>query len=116
MRTALVLLFLLAVAAIPGSVLPQRSVNIENVAAYYRAHPQLAPQLDRLGGFDVYGSAWFAAIYLLLFTSLRRLDEAVAYRAGQSTMSPEETARLEPAAALMRTAAERNKVERNGAG
>ena len=31
MRTALVLLFLLAVAAIPGSVLPQRNVSIENV-------------------------------------------------------------------------------------
>jgi cytochrome c biogenesis protein len=70
MRTALVLLFLLAVAAIPGSVLPQRSLNIENVRAYFRAHPDLAPVLDRLGGFDVYASPWFAAIYLLLFTSL----------------------------------------------
>ena len=29
MRTALVLLFLLAVAAVPGSVFPQRSVNRE---------------------------------------------------------------------------------------
>ncbi|MCA2218069.1 cytochrome c biogenesis protein ResB [Jidongwangia harbinensis] len=70
MRTALVLLFLLAVAAIPGSVLPQRSVNRENVAGYFRDHPDLAPVLDRLGGFDVYASPWFAAIYLLLFTSL----------------------------------------------
>src|SRR5215211_5839234 len=70
MRTALVLLFLLAVAAIPGSVLPQRSVNIENVAGYFRDHPDLAPVLDRLGGFDVYASPWFASIYLLLFTSL----------------------------------------------
>jgi cytochrome c biogenesis protein len=70
MRTALVLLFLLAVAAIPGSVLPQRSLNPENVRAYFREHPDLAPVLDRLGGFDVYASAWFAAIYLLLFTSL----------------------------------------------
>ena len=70
MRTALVLLFLLAVAAIPGSVLPQRGVNREKVAAYYTAHPQLAPWLDRLGGFGVFASAWFAAIYLLLFTSL----------------------------------------------
>jgi cytochrome c biogenesis protein len=70
MRTALVLLFLLAVAAIPGSVLPQRSVNIERTAGYFRDHPDLAPVLDRLGMFDVYASAWFAAIYLLLFTSL----------------------------------------------
>lgn len=70
MRTALVLLFLLAIAAIPGSVLPQRSVNIERVAGYFRAHPDLAPFLDRLGMFDVYASVWFAAVYLLLFTSL----------------------------------------------
>ena len=70
MRTALVLLFLLAVAAIPGSVLPQRSVNFERVAEYFRAHPELAPFLDRLGMFDVFASAWFAAIYLLLFASL----------------------------------------------
>jgi cytochrome c biogenesis protein len=39
MRTALVLLFLLAVAAIPGSVLPQRPVNVERVAEYFQAHP-----------------------------------------------------------------------------
>ena len=70
MRTALVLLFLLAVAAIPGSVLPQRAVNAERVAQYFRANPELAPFLDRLGMFDVYASAWFAAVYLLLFTSL----------------------------------------------
>ena len=70
MRTALVLLFLLAVAAIPGSVLPQRSVNREKVAGYFTAHPTLAPWLDRLGGFEVFASPWFAAIYLLLFTSL----------------------------------------------
>ena len=70
MRTALVLLFLLAVAAIPGSVLPQRAVTIERVAQYFRANPELAPFLDRFGMFDVYASAWFAAVYLLLFTSL----------------------------------------------
>ncbi|TDB72074.1 cytochrome c biogenesis protein ResB [Micromonospora sp. KC723] len=70
MRTALVLLFLLAVAAIPGSVLPQRGVNPEQVDRYFRDHPDLAPQLDRIGGFEVFGSVWFSAIYLLLFTSL----------------------------------------------
>jgi len=70
MRTALILLFGLAVAAIPGSVLPQRDVNIENVNAYFQDNPRLAPVLDRLGAFDVFASAWFAAIYLLLFTSL----------------------------------------------
>ncbi|MEV0606319.1 cytochrome c biogenesis protein ResB [Polymorphospora rubra] len=70
MRTALVLLFLLAVAAIPGSILPQRDVNIENVEAYRRANPDLYPILDRLGGFDVFASPWFSAIYVLLFVSL----------------------------------------------
>ncbi|WP_229071719.1 cytochrome c biogenesis protein ResB [Actinoplanes sp. DH11] len=70
MRTALVLLFLLAVAAVPGSIFPQRSVNRENVAEYFAAHPDLAPTLDRFFAFDVYSSPWFAAIYLLLFTSL----------------------------------------------
>jgi cytochrome c biogenesis protein len=70
MRTALILLFLLAVAAIPGSVLPQRSINIEKVNQYFADHPDLAPVLDRLRAFDVFASPWFAAIYLLLFTSL----------------------------------------------
>ena len=70
MRTALVLLFLLAVAAIPGSVLPQRGVNPEDVRDYFAAHPDLAPVLDRIGAFEAFGSVWFSAIYLLLFTSL----------------------------------------------
>ncbi|WP_189113399.1 cytochrome c biogenesis protein ResB [Pilimelia terevasa] len=70
MRTALVLLFLLAVAAVPGSVLPQKGVKVEDVEAYARAHPDLAPWVDRLWGFEVFTSPWFAAIYLLLFTSL----------------------------------------------
>ncbi|MBB2944999.1 cytochrome c biogenesis protein [Actinoplanes lutulentus] len=70
MRTALILLFLLAVAAVPGSIFPQRSVNRENVAEYFAAHPKLAPAIDRAFAFDVYSSPWFAAIYLLLFTSL----------------------------------------------
>jgi cytochrome c biogenesis protein len=70
MRTALVLLFLLAVAAIPGSLLPQRSLSQSNVSAYFAEHPTLAPFLDRLYAFDVFSSPWFAAIYLLLFISL----------------------------------------------
>jgi cytochrome c biogenesis protein len=70
MRTALVLLFLLAMAAIPGSVLPQRGVSPEKVDAWFVRHPSLAPVVDRIGGFDVYASPWFSAIYLLLFVSL----------------------------------------------
>lgn len=70
MRTALVLLFMLAVAAVPGSVLPQRRSDPIRVTGYLRAHHTLGPLLDRIGGFDVYGSVWFSAIYLLLFISL----------------------------------------------
>jgi cytochrome c biogenesis protein len=70
MRTALVLLFLLAVGAIPGSVLPQRNVSPERVRDYLATHRQWGPTLDRLFFFDVYGSPWFSAIYLLLFVSL----------------------------------------------
>ena len=43
MRTALILLFLLAVAAIPGSVLPQRGVNPEKVNAVLRRPPRPGP-------------------------------------------------------------------------
>jgi cytochrome c biogenesis protein len=70
MRTALILLLLLAVVAIPGSVLPQRDVSPEQVAAYLRDHPQAGPWLDRLWFFDVFSSPWFSAVYLLLFVSL----------------------------------------------
>jgi cytochrome c biogenesis protein len=70
MRTALILLFLLAVAAIPGSLLPQRNLNVTKVQQYYVDHPKLAPFLDRIGAFNVFASPWFSAIYLLLFVSL----------------------------------------------
>ncbi len=70
MRTALVLFFLLALAAVPGSLLPQRGLNAGKVAEFYRAHPALAPVLGRLSLFDVFAAPWFAAIYLALFVSL----------------------------------------------
>ncbi|QSB05043.1 cytochrome c biogenesis protein ResB [Natronoglycomyces albus] len=70
MRTALMLLLVLAMAAIPGSLLPQRDINPETVATYFADNPDLAPILDRLWLFDVYNSPWFAAIYLLLMISL----------------------------------------------
>jgi cytochrome c biogenesis protein len=70
MRTALVLLFRLALAALPGALLPQRSLNQRLVDAYLADHPQLGPVLDRLGLFDVFAAPWFAAIYLLLMVSL----------------------------------------------
>jgi cytochrome c biogenesis protein len=70
MRTALLLLFLLALASVPGSIIPQRSVNPVEVADFVRANPELSRWYERLQLFDVFGSAWFAAIYLLLLVSL----------------------------------------------
>ncbi len=70
MRTALILLFLLAVAAIPGSLIPQDRVDPSAVFAFKQRHPSLAPVFERIGMFDVYSSVWFSAIYLLLFISL----------------------------------------------
>ncbi|EUA52445.1 resB-like family protein [Mycobacterium xenopi 4042] len=70
MGTALVLLCLLALGAIPGALLPQRKLNAGKVDEYLTAHPLLGPWLDRLQMFDVFGSFWFTAIYVLLFVSL----------------------------------------------
>ena len=70
MRTALILLLLLGVAAIPGSLIPQRTQNPMKVQAYFTDNPTLAQWFDRLKLFDVYSSPWFSAIYLLLFISL----------------------------------------------
>ncbi len=70
MGTALVLLFLLALGAVPGALLPQRSLNQSKVDQYLTDHPVLGPWLDRLQLFDVFSSFWFTAIYVLLFVSL----------------------------------------------
>jgi cytochrome c biogenesis protein len=70
MRTALVLLFLLALGAIPGSIVPQRAVDSLAAARWEDQHPTLAPIYDALGLFSVYNSVWFSAIYILLMISL----------------------------------------------
>src|ERR1700712_1177494 len=70
MRTALVLLFPLALASLPGALLPQWSLNTSKTAQYIVDHGSWGVLLNRLGFFEVFGSPWYAAIYLLLFTSL----------------------------------------------
>jgi cytochrome c biogenesis protein len=70
MRTALVLLFLVALGTVPGSFLPQRGLAPEKVTQFFDDHKILAPWLDRLSLFDVFAAPWFAAIYILLFISL----------------------------------------------
>src|SRR5215213_7076269 len=70
MRTALILLFALALAAIPGSLVPQRRISPVRVSDFINEHPTLGPIYDKIGMFSVYSSPWFSAIYLLLFVSL----------------------------------------------
>ena len=70
MRTALFLLLLLSIGAVPGSIFPQRTIDSGRVADYLVAHQTIGPWLDRLGFFDVFSSVWFSAIYLLLVISL----------------------------------------------
>jgi cytochrome c biogenesis protein len=70
MRTALILLLLLGLASIPGSLFPQRTQSPLKVREYFENDPTGAKWMDRFYLFDVYGSPWFSAIYLLLFISL----------------------------------------------
>ncbi|WP_030803948.1 cytochrome c biogenesis protein ResB [Streptomyces sp. NRRL S-337] len=70
MRVALLLLFLLSVGAIPGSLIPQTSIDPVKVDQFKADHPTLGDVYDKLGMFHVYSSVWFSAIYLLLFISL----------------------------------------------
>lgn len=70
MRTALVLLFLLALAAIPGALLPQRNLNEQKVRQYLADRPTVGAVMDRLQLFDVFSSFWFTSVYALLAVSL----------------------------------------------
>ena len=70
MRTALVLLFLLALGAIPGALLPQRSLNADKVDEYIANNGRVGEIYDKLQLYDVFSSVWFTAIYVLLFVSL----------------------------------------------
>lgn len=133
MRTALVLLLLLAVAAIPGSLVPQRSSNPNGVVQYQRDDPELFAVLDALQLFDTFTSVWFSAIYLLLFVSLigciiprathhwramrsrppktpARLNRLVGYREADARGSVEEA--LSAGEAVLRR--QRFRVERYG--
>lgn len=87
MRIALILLLMLGVAAIPGSFLPQWPREPGDTARFVANNGALGELLDRLGFLDVYGSAWFTAIAVLLFVSLvgcivpRTIAHAKALRA-----------------------------------
>lgn len=70
MNTAMFLLLMVAIAAVPGSIYPQRIQDTAKVTDYINAHPTWGPIADKLQLFDVFSSVWFSAIYLLLFISL----------------------------------------------
>jgi cytochrome c biogenesis protein len=108
MRTALILLFLLALASVPGSVLPQEGIDPAAVTQYYQAHPSLAPIFNDLSLFNVFSAPWFAAIYLLLFASLAgcvlpRTFRLVGSARQKPPRAPSNLARL-PASASYTTA------------
>ncbi len=117
MRTALILLLAIGVAAIFGSLFPQQNISPQRVQQYFEQHPDLAPILDRLGMFDVFGAPWFMAIYLALLTALTaclvprftaylrlvrgrphrprpRLDHYRNYASFQASASPEQAAEV----------------------
>jgi cytochrome c biogenesis protein len=99
MGTALVLLFLLALGAMPGALLPQRSLNEAKVDQYIAEHSLIGPWLDRLQAFNVFSSFWFTSIYALLFISLvgcltPRLLEHVRSLRAQPVAAPRNLARL----------------------
>ena len=99
MRTALMLLFVLAVASIPGALLPQRTVSSSLVDDYLKANPTTGPIYDKLQLFDVFQSTWFLAIILLLTISLvgciipRSIDHWRAYKA-KPTRAPKYLGRM----------------------
>jgi cytochrome c biogenesis protein len=70
MRTALILLFLLALASVVGSLVPQIPNSPERAASYRVEHPLIGTFFGHAGFFDVFGSWWFALIATLLFVSL----------------------------------------------
>ncbi|HWG03225.1 MAG TPA: cytochrome c biogenesis protein ResB [Trebonia sp.] len=88
MRTALVLLFLLALGSVPGSLLPQQGADPAQVQQYFTSHPALAPWLNHFGLFNVFAAPWFAAIYLLLFLSLVGCVVPRTFRLAGATRTP----------------------------
>ncbi|MEW2567103.1 cytochrome c biogenesis protein ResB [Streptomyces sp. NPDC047070] len=109
MRVALILLFLLSLGAIPGSLIPQSGTDETKVADFLARHTTIGPIYEKLGLFHVYSSAWFSAIYLLLFISLigcivPRTWQFVGQLRGRPPRAPRLLTRL-PAYTTWRTAA-----------
>ncbi|MCZ9347708.1 cytochrome c biogenesis protein ResB, partial [Streptomyces sp. TRM76130] len=109
MRVALLLLLLLSLGSVPGSLIPQTSVDPTQVDQFYQDHEILAPVYEELGLFHVYSSVWFSAIYILLFVSLigcivPRTWQFVGQLRGRPPRAPRRLTRL-PAYTTWRTGA-----------
>ena len=70
MRTALILLLVVALGSVAGSFIPQIPNTPQRVSRFFVEHPLLARIYDGLGLFDVFGSWWFTLTYVLLLISL----------------------------------------------
>ncbi|WP_309127565.1 cytochrome c biogenesis protein ResB [Microbacterium sp.] len=116
MRVALVLLLILAIAAIPGSIFPQRMADPNGVVQYRTDNPDLFPILDSLSMFDVYLSPWFSAIYLLLFVSLigciiPRIKHHLKALRAQPPRTPARLARLDDHRTVEREGSEQDAAQ-----
>ncbi|MFE4515294.1 cytochrome c biogenesis protein ResB [Kitasatospora sp. NPDC056783] len=114
MRVALILLFLLSLAAIPGSLIPQNGQNQFKVQTWKAQHTTVAPIYEKLQLFDVYSSVWFSAIYILLFVSLAgciipRTWQFVGVLRSQPPAAPRVLTRM-PVHAVWRTEADADQV------
>ncbi|MEU1804984.1 cytochrome c biogenesis protein ResB [Streptomyces sp. NPDC019937] len=114
MRVALLLLFLLSLGSIPGSLIPQTSIDQLKVQDFKDKHPTLTPVYEKLQLFHVYSSVWFSAIYILLFISLigcivPRTWQFVGQLRGRPPAAPRRLTRL-PAYTTWRSDAEPEKV------
>ncbi|WLQ49077.1 cytochrome c biogenesis protein ResB [Streptomyces poriferorum] len=114
MRVALILLFLLSLGAIPGSLIPQNSVDELKVQTFKGLHTTVSPIYEKLQFFDVYSSVWFSAIYILLFVSLigcivPRTGTFIGQLRSRPPGAPKRLTRL-PAYTTWRTGAEPEQV------
>src|SRR6185503_9048131 len=70
MRTAIILLLMLAAASVVGSLVPQLPNSPGRVAAFLDDHVFWGRAFQAAGFFDVFGSWWFVLVTALLFVSL----------------------------------------------
>ena len=135
MRTAIILLLMLAAASVVGSLVPQLPSSPNAAAAFMQDHAFWGKAFQAAGFFDVFGSWWFVLITALLFVSLvaclvprsramlraarqrpiqaRELDAFPSFAEHRVQASPSEAASR--AAAILRRRRYRVELDTNGA-